>query len=184
MSGAAPEEHWLDRLAELQTRRHLLRAALAGAALTIPFARTRPAGAAGHGMRALSQDCTTGCRFSNQLRFGDALAGCWKGLERNLLTSSAVTLYLNPLYGMAVSGVAFGSAAYCTNQAILRQKAGAWDCEQPGCPGFDPHDKQYGPCASCDQMKGMCCPESAIPSGYQCCICCDPKGNGCKAPPC
>jgi hypothetical protein len=184
VSGAAPEEHWLDRLAVLQTRRQVLRAALAGAALTIPFARTRPAGASGRSLKAPSPDCERGCRFSNQLRYGDALAGCWKGLERGVLTTSAVTLYLNPLYGMAVGGVAFGTAAYCTNQAILRQKAGAWDCEQPGCPGFDPHDKQYGPCASCDQVKGMCCVTQTVLSGYTCCICCDPKGNGCKAPPC
>jgi hypothetical protein len=185
MSSAPPDEHWLDRLAVLQTRRQVLRAALAGAALTIiPFTGTRPARASRRGVRAATVDCAKGCEYANHLRTEDALNGCSKGADHGILASTALVLFVNPFQAIANTALSAAQFSLCQNQALLRQKAANWDCLKPGCPGFDPHDKQYGPCASCDRIKAMCCPESAIPSGYQCCICCDPKGNGCKAPPC
>ena len=56
------EEHWFDRLAAPQTRREILKAAVAGAALTLPFARTRPA-------RAATPNCFGGCDWTNHERY-------------------------------------------------------------------------------------------------------------------
>jgi hypothetical protein len=184
VSGTAPEDHWLDRLAVLQTRRQVLRTALAGAALTIPFARTRPARASGGSVKEGPQACTRGCEYVRQLRTADELGDCYKGQNRNFVVSTALFMFVSPLNAVLAAGTANIQGRFCVDQALLRQKAAHWDCLQPGCPGFDPRDKQYGPCASCDQVKGMCCPTPTVLSGYTCCICCDTKGNGCKAPPC
>jgi len=148
------------------------------------LARTGRARASGRRFKAASEACWKGCEYARQLRTEDALNACYTGRDRNFATATALTLFVNPLAGALASGASLAILNHCVDQALLQQKAGHWDCQQPGCPGFDVHDKQYGPCASCERVKGMCCPSQTVMAGYTCCICCDAKGNGCKAPPC
>jgi hypothetical protein len=189
MSDAA-REHWLDRLAAPQTRAQVLRAALAGAALTLPFARPTATRAAG---RKRNQDpcnakpgkdahaCQNGCFYAAHQQFYSRVDGC-SNLSATQFGVSAVTtlLLLNPALlavKIAAQNLAFDK---CREQALVKQKAMAFDCLFPNCPGFDPCGPG-GPCVDCSHVENAsCCPDTTSVFGYSCCAqCCAPNGVGC-----
>ena len=158
--------HWLSTP---RTRRQVLRAALAGAALTVPLGgRVAPARAAG------PHDCQKGCLWTAGRRFSAQYDHC----GARLISSNVIFYYL-PIVGAAESL----AAGLCLDRAALKHKASAWDCLQPNCPGFDPSGPD-GPCYDCTQSGGVCCPDPKQHTGYGCCTappggCC--KSDGCKS---
>jgi hypothetical protein len=200
MSDAA-REHWLDRLAAPQTRAQVLRAALAGAALTLPFARP----AAGRGAsRQRSQGpcnakpgkdpkaCQTGCLRTSNLRSGRQLDACeaafnkcWTGVDLAVSTGLLLaggwawaSLYSSEVDpGKTLCLVGFGK---CIDAALFLEKSRMYDCLQDNCPGFDPCGPD-GPCVDCSRVpNASCCPDTTSVLGYSCCAqCCAPNGVGC-----
>jgi hypothetical protein len=171
--------HWFDRLAERQSRRQVLKAAVAGVALTLPFVRAQTAAAA-------KPSCSTGCIWTNHARFDAQIRACNTASNYGLSSAVFLTFWLaapaQAVAGVLVEGV---KQVACQDQALLQQKAGAADCAAPGCPGFDPHGP-HGPCVDCDNARGgkgfACCPSSRNLTGYVCCVCCDTDSHdGCKA---
>lgn len=139
-----PTDHWLDRLSTSLTRRQALKAALAGASLTLPLGFVRTARAAG------PNDCRTGCLYTSGRTFEQAKNRCrlngWAG----------AATFINPLFYVTALGSLVAEVA-CLDVALLADKARAWDCYEPGCSGFDPKGKN-GPCEH-------------IPAGSKCCVC-------------
>ena len=146
-----------------RTRRQIMRAALAGAALTLPLARgVTPARAAG------PHDCQKGCRYTAGRRFNSQWSTCSaQGI------SSVVLLPFTPVS----SALKSLGAGLCADRTMLRLKASLYDCSRPGCPGFDPK----GPDGPCDGCRDKCCTCQASPNGYICCIfdCGDPDHQCC-----
>lgn len=150
-------------LAQPRTRRQVVRAALAGAALTLPLARgVTPARAAGQ------SDCRKGCLYTAGRRFDSQ----WDSCHAQLIGSTFLFFYA-PIAG-AIESL---QASLCADRAVLRFKASAYDCSRPGCPGFDPK----GPDGPCDGCRDNCCTCQASPNGYICCIfdCDDPDHQCC-----
>jgi hypothetical protein len=177
-------ESWFDRLAVPRTRRQVLQAALAGAALTLPLARpartyaaSRAGGAAAEGPCKVGKGngphaCQKGCFHTSNLQAQRRLDGCLHTAGGNL----ALAGYIGGLGFMTLAGASFGHSvvAYtCTEVALLQQKAMQRDCLDPNCPGFDPCG-QDGPCEYCSRSGGVCCPDSQTSTGYSCCACCGP----------
>ncbi len=185
MTDRAAPGNWLDRLAVAHTRRQTLKAALAGAAMTLPFARPGPAPASNPN-GAGPHDCAKGCQFTSHVHYRSRVATCrQQGISQGALAEGAA-LWLNPFYGVALQGGNLISYVRCNEQALLRQKAEGWDCLQPDCPGFDPYAPD-GPCWACNEAGGKCCPSPQSATGYGCCassICCDPATGGCKLSGC
>jgi hypothetical protein len=157
-----------DVLSVRRTRRQMLRAALAGAALTVPLVgRAAPARAAG------PSDCRKGCLWTAERRFISRWNVCV-----TTLGSGVFAFFYNPVVAVGRSL----AAERCTDRVIVQNKADAWDCSQPNCTGFDPSGPD-GPCYDCTQSGGICCPDSNQQSGYACCTrdggCCKP--DGCKS---
>lgn len=154
---------WLDRL----TRRQALKAALAGASLTLPLGFVGSARAAG------PSDCRTGCLYTSDRRYAQAQSRCevngWIGAATFLNPG----LYV-PAFGTLVAEIA------CKDAALLGSKARAYDCYQPNCSGFNPRGKD-GPCEHAPKDADCCpCPGSVI--GYVPCYTgCDPAGKCCAA---
>jgi hypothetical protein len=187
MSGNPPQEHWFDRLAAPQTRPQFLKAALAGAALTLPFARSAAARAVntrssanpcnakpGNGPTA----CRKGCFRTSNMQALRRLDVCRGALTQSLLASE----YLLPVFSfVSLLQIGIGSVPMdaCVEAVILRQKAMQRDCLYPNCPGFDPCGPD-GPCADCANVAGAsCCPSTDV-FGYSCCAqCCAKNGDGC-----
>lgn len=135
--------------------------------------------------------CQKGCLYYyNWTAFQADLDACTNaalvpGLAR-IVGGVAVGALISPLavyFTLAPKAVAdyfAGSriAASCHDQAIFTAKAHAWDCLQPGCPGFDPKSKgpAPGPCATCHDS---CCPDPAVANGYSCCLMCHSSGGCC-----
>lgn len=169
--------HWLDRLAVSQTRRQLVRSALAGAALTLPFARS----AAASGV-ADPHACRKGCFYTAQQQYLRASGICDQ--------SSGVPILLgNVLYPAFVApttallSLPLLQQYLCKEAVALAQKARQYDCLQPDCPGFDPKGPD-GPCELCVSSGGTCCPDQKQHTGYACCTaapagCC--KDDGCHS---
>jgi hypothetical protein len=170
MSDPAFPEHWFDRLAVRQTRRQVLRAALAGAALTLPFARTAPAQA--------DPDCSVGCSYSAGLAYDRESNACNKG-GVGIVTTFVVAalIYLGkPLTAAELNARSPYTA--CMDRALMGLKAKEFDCSSPGCPGFDPKGPD-GPCAHLPP-GAHCCPDISVANGYSMCAqCCSPTGKGC-----
>jgi hypothetical protein len=135
------------------TRRQALLAALAGAiGLTLPAAlRTAPAGA------TTVPDCQKGCQYVVGKRYADRMRTCRTEGEFD----SVIALF-NPLLGLVNLPLHWN----CEDNALLKSKAEAFDCYQPGCPGFDPFTSG-GPCEGC---QGYCCVCPATDVGYICCV--------------
>ena len=185
-------EHCFDRLAAPRTRRDVLGTALAGVALTLPFARSARAWGAARPARSTGcpvgktndpNACQKGCYYMSHTTYDNAARACGRFSNSIFYGGLASMLVgvLNPVYFAVNTGTAVLSESACRNRAILEQKARAFDCLQPGCPGFDPCGPD-GPCESCVAAKGLCCPDSRVIYGYSCCtICCSPKGDGCRS---
>lgn len=176
MTDIHPREHWLDRLAAPHTRRQSLKAAVAGVALTLTGVRSAPARAAGAGD---PHACRKGCLYTAHKQFAQRDEACWRA-SRHAVDRSVVTgLFISPLFQAAEVGTSLIEVVHCHNQALLRQKAMAFDCLQPNCPGFDPAGPQ-GPCEPCLAVAGaVCCPQQSSSIGYVCCSCCAQNGEGC-----
>ncbi len=157
-------EHWFDRLATPHTRRHGIKAALAGAtALTLPLVRAVPARAAD------ASGCQTGCLWTNGKNFTDAINAC-----------QVASSFIGGYVGYAGPGILFAYAAQrkpisekltmkCLDVAAIKSRSDAWNCSQPGCPGFNP-SQHNGPCDGCAGAGGTCCPDpSNNDTGYSCC---------------
>jgi hypothetical protein len=161
-------EHFPNPLAARRTRRQLLRAALAGAALTVPLVRgAAPARAAG------PHDCQKGCLWTADRRFRDRFDYCYgQGVLAN-------TFFV---FLPVLSAARLQLALLCMDRAVLQHKASSFDCSQPNCPGFDP-TAAGGPCEDCKKSGGICCPDPTQQQGYACCTqpggCC--KGDGCHS---
>jgi hypothetical protein len=181
----ASTQDWLDRLMTVRSRREALKMALAGAAaLTLPLARSRlqPADNA--------SACEQGCRYywgltayqaalSSCDNYGATVAAANFSM-RFLLTAQVTALGAFFTYvPNEVTAVLQGHSAQsaCYDQAVFNAKAHAWDCLQPGCPGFNPKAPD-GPCAPC---HANCCTCSQVAEGYICCIysCDDPDHSCC-----
>jgi hypothetical protein len=165
MSGETPGEHWLDLLAAPRTRRQVLTAALAGAAVTLPF--TRSARAA---IRRGPHDCQKGCFVASHIRFDRQTNACQDVGIANLV-QAGVLLFALP-GGLAVASVAPGLALMergsCLDRALIAEKAMQFDCLKDDCPGFDPEGPD-GPCGdSCKLVGGKCCPDPESAIGYTC----------------
>lgn len=159
-----PTDHWLDRLSLSLTRRQALRAALAGASLTLPLGLVRNARAAD------PNDCRTGCLYTSLRKFEQARNGC----DIRFFKAQA-TYLLNPALAVGQYLAAFA----CMETAVLVHKARAYDCYQPNCSGFDPKGKD-GPCEHIPAGSNCCvCPN--VPTGYVPCYfsCDDPKNRCC-----
>ena len=188
MSGAGGE-HWLDLLAARQTRRDVLRAALAGTALTLPLARPTAIHAANRRRGIASSPCKLGpsndpkacqkgCFATSNLRAGRAFARC---ANQGGLTILSGTLLLGPMGvfpTLATWGVGLIGETACQEAALLHQKATQFDCLKPNCPGFDPCGSD-GPCEGLPPDV-FCCPDQTSWNGYiPCAQCCSPTGSGC-----
>lgn len=160
-------EHWLDRLSAPRTRRQVLKAALAGASLTLPLnlVRSTPAHAAG------PSDCQVGCVYTANRKFQAARADCVNGYLSH--TATALLLF-SPVLLLSRE---VGKTA-CLDTAILANKARGYDCYQPNCPGFDPKGA-YGPCEHAPKDSHCCaCPNNPI--GYIPCYApCDDVDHSC-----
>lgn len=166
MGAPVSREHWLDRLAASQTRRQVLKAALAGAALTLPFA----SGARG-AATANPNACRKGCNYTAHKKFLQQSDRC----TASYLPSVGVSFFvLGFAHISTAAGVA--GAIECFDRALVTQKARFYDCLQPDCSGFDPKAKD-GPC---EGVVGLCCPCESCTQGYvPCAQCCNPNGDGC-----
>jgi hypothetical protein len=150
-------------LARPRTRRQVMRAALAGAALTLPLARgVNPARAAG------PHDCQKGCLYTADRRVV---------AQTNACSDSWNVAWLLFLIRPVDSAFKLRAASRCWDRALLRHKASSFDCGQAGCPGFDPS----GPDGPCDGCRDHCCTCQASPNGYICCVfdCDDPDHQCC-----
>jgi hypothetical protein len=171
---ASGSDHWLDLLAVRHTRRHALKAALAGAAFTLPLARSAPALADG------SQKCFKGCNFTAHQKYDNASKACHgtAGAASDLFhvgvnMSLGVSLFgvlANPLFVVAYSSYqGIVSEHKCVDTALMQQKVAQFDCQNPNnCGGFDP-GAPGGPCVSCNNTGGLCCPDQTSFTGYGCC---------------
>ncbi|HZQ66607.1 MAG TPA: hypothetical protein VFA66_15430 [Gaiellaceae bacterium] len=180
---APAEEHWFDRLA---TRRQVLTGALGAIALALPLVRTAAARATHLGCSAETSNnphaCQTGCFYATHKKFLATSDGCDAEYDISYGVALPIMLLINPDLGALSAWLQLAQYTNCLDLAMTRQKAEAFDCMQPGCPGFDPCGK-YGPCAVC--LEGAkCCPAPDDNQlGYVCCACCNPDtGEGCGAP--
>ncbi len=165
-------EHWLDLLAAPRTRRQVLKAALAGTALTLPFART--------GASLGADDphaCQKGCFYTSHKQYGSGVNACSR--DAGL---SYMTIGLTLPFALAIGAPTFmmASAKFnaCLDLALLKEKAMQRDCLSPNCPGFDPK----GPDGPCEGLPPnvFCCPTQSTFHGYSPCVqCCSKTGSGC-----
>jgi hypothetical protein len=174
MTGTS-SEHWFDRLATRHTRRQALKAALAGTALSLPLLRVDAADA------DTVHACQKGCLYTNHLNTDHTLnVTCF---ATGLATSNGY-LFGGAVFGMASFAIPGGlykeieAYVVCAQQALLQQKANAFDCSQPNCPGFNPKGTNGG-CAGC-MPTDACCSDQSVDQGFQCCECCGPNG-GCAS---
>lgn len=179
----ARDDHWFDRLTERQSRGQLLKTALAGAVLTLPFARSAEA-------RVAFIPCEQGCFYAAGKRQDRELAECAQ--KQNACTAGLFNrLHSIPVLNGAVFQLASSAClklhgaktAACYDQAILQKKATNWDCIKPDCPDFDPEGPD-GPCEEWVKLGLKCCPDPSSPVGY--CpagqgSCCHPAGKGCAS---
>jgi hypothetical protein len=173
MSGTS-SEHWFDRLATRHTRRQAFKAALAGTALSLPLLRVDTADA------DTVHACQKGCLYTNQLNtFHTMYTTCaLSGVGIDLAYSAILTFGFG-LFAIPAGyqkGLEVGET--CQHQALLQQKANAFDCSQPNCPGFNPKGTNGG-CANC-MPTDACCSDQSVNQGFQCCECCGPNG-GCAS---
>jgi hypothetical protein len=174
-------EHWLDRLAEQQpTRRQLLKAAIAGAALILPL---------GRGLNALAatthadcnvalgpgpNDCFRGCNSTAVAAYASANGKCHTAAS--ISPGEVVGVLLAGTYGVA--GIVLGGTSVarhglavvqaCADTAWLDYKKTVDDsCAKPFCPGWSPCELDY--CKSCERVGGVCCPDPGTKTGYYCC---------------
>lgn len=174
MSDAA-SGHWFDRLATRVTRRQALRATVAGAALTLPLARPRTAGADD------PSACKKGCMWTSHQNFCSDSDRC--GARADLV------IFLIYGYGPAAglgffslplsSYKGFREGLQCNDVALLNQKASQASCKEPFCPGFSP----YATGGPCDGVQDNCCPCGASDNGYIPCVyaCNDPSHSCCPS---
>jgi hypothetical protein len=173
MSSNTGHEHWLDLLAVPRTRRHVLKAALAGAALTLPFARPMTARAADD-----PHACQKGCAYTSHRQFEQGLNTCEKNAQLSALVLGGYGAALG--FGITSPAILIASTRWlaCQDLALLQQKATMFDCLQPNCPGFDPKGP-IGPCAGAP-ANVHCCPDQSVANGYSLCAqCCSKTGSGC-----
>jgi hypothetical protein len=171
VTGTRPQEHWLDRLAAGYTRRQVLKAALAGAALTVPFLRPKAAFAGD------STSCRTGCLYSSHQQTSKTMTACTTSPQ--VTTSSYYLGYASLGLGFLAVPLAIAESVVdnlkCNDLAILDEKARNWDCIQPNCPGFDPQHAA----GICENCSGVCCADQGVLNGYSCCSICSKSGSGC-----
>lgn len=178
-------EHWFDRLAAPHTRRQGLKAALATAALTLPFLRSGPARAANPNARG-PHDCQIGCFYASHKQYARQNDTCQSAAAIGGYQGLVTVLFGLIPFGFAQQGAAAITAVNCHDQALLRQKAMQYDCLQADCPGFDP-DGPDGPCEPCALLRAtgqncVCCPDPVNSPlvGYLYCARCNPEtGHGC-----
>jgi hypothetical protein len=160
-----PEEHWFDRLGVAYTRRQGMKAALAAAALALPF---RPGRA--EASHPTSDKCQKGCLYTVDRHYEQRLQTCNDQLAFGSALGMVETLYGRLLAATYQTGFTFINAVHCRNQTLLRKKSESYDCLKPGCPGFNP-DAPGGPCEPCEALRKSggdckCCPDPASPTGY------------------
>jgi len=172
-------EHWLDRLAAPQTRREGFKSALAGAALALPF--TTGTARADNPGGSTPNACRNGCYFKNQRTTNRELQRC----HADAHTAVSFATGLGGFVTLLLTAKARSTERYCVDRALLVEKATAYDCLQPDCPGFDPYG-ELGPCEPCAAVPGcLCCPSQVSSTGYDSCTsppyCCGtaPGGFGC-----
>jgi hypothetical protein len=190
MSAAPPREHWLDLLAARQTRRKVLKTALAGAALTLPFVRSAPGRAANPNGKTPNA-CQKGCDYTSHVFYDRDFAACDAKLPASYKTACGGGGYDKlPWYLLPVLGAPWraryeictswtNKLAPCYDQALLQQQAMQYRCTQADCPGFDPEGPR-GPCEIAKEQGNKCCPSQSSANGYiPCAVCCSPTGDGC-----
>jgi hypothetical protein len=178
-------ETWFDRLAAPHTRRQSLKAAALGvagaAAASLPLAGP-VAKAAGANPAA----CRKGCTWTASQEFVKASQSC----GHYFLAESFDGGFLNFISGgpllVGIGNVVYGNRIRrCLDRARYTFDGELTICEQPNCPGFDPHG-EGGPCETCKPPL-YCNPCQALESGYICCVypegdchgdCCT-VGSGC-----
>jgi hypothetical protein len=167
------ESHWLDRLAVRSTRREALRTVAAGAA-AVALPALRPSTAQAEG----PTDCRKGCLWTNRQRYRPRVEKCLT-IRRAAAAKIAGAGAYPALAVVLIPAAWIDALAYstCLDRAVLESKAGAYDCLQPNCPGFDPK----APGGPCDTCRDNCCTCQASDTGYICCVfsCGDPVHNCC-----
>ena len=178
--------YWLDGLMLGRTRREALKAMVAAlAVLSLP---SRP-GLVDLG--AANSLCQRGCLYYyNWTAYQAELDACVSSAEATGLarlvgeaalgaTISTLAVFFTEAPN-AVRAYMAGArvASGCHDRAVFNAKSHAWDCMQPGCPGFDPKVKgpAPGPCATCHDV---CCPDPAVANGFSCCSMCHSSGGCC-----
>jgi hypothetical protein len=167
--------HWFDRLAIRVTRRQALRATVAGAVVTLPLARPRPARADD------ASACRKGCVWTSHQNYDSDYLRC--GVRGELVT--ALIYGYGPAVGLGFFSIPLSTYKgmradlRCSDAALLRQKASQARCLEPFCPGFSPYAKG-GPC---DGVQDNCCPCATSPNGYIPCSydCKDPSHSCCPS---
>lgn len=175
MSGASPSEHWLDRLAETRpTRRGFVRTVLAGAALTLPFARGFPARAAGCTKENPANNPWAwrwACLVSSDNQYASAQSNCNKFRTTGDAGIAAYVL-LSPLSAISLAQVPLVKANYerareCLDRAVSDQASREQQvCLQRFQPGYSP----CSPGGPCDTCSYYCCPCAQVSSGAICCL--------------
>lgn len=178
MSGTG---HWFDRLTRPHTRRQAFKAALAGAAMTLPLARPAPAIAANAGPGA----CRKGCQWTNHRQADEAFSKCRNNFLYQYPHAVFLAFYKFPPAGIAEAVKLISDKQQCDDRALIAKKLRHYECLQPNCPGFDPESK-LGPCEPCSAVPGCaCCASATSFNGYDFCTsppyCCgtSPTGGGC-----
>jgi len=211
MSDGIPHEHWLDRLAEGHTRRRFLKTLLAGAALTLPLARSPHAfaGAAlASGCTATKgpgdHDCLLGCLTTADNRFEAAKSSCDTAAlaagvpvtaHSTALSGSALAVLLGPLGVLGALG-AYAGAGFASYRATTRAYASVYQAcidnatKAAKASSYDCTQPKcpgwdpcdpFGPCNDCTAAHVNCCPCTSNATGYCCCVHCADNGDGCKA---
>lgn len=181
-------EHWLDRLAERQTRGRFVASLVAGAAVTLPLARALPAFGAATRTYACSDIDTTainnnplafqqGCKFWASNTLYPALSAKCESIGSSIALSD-VWLILGPVAQIGGNAVAIAAAQVCQDRAVLQRDAQLYHCTEAYSPGFTP----CMPGGPCDNCTGICCVDPNVVSGFSCCT--PAPGGCCKADGC
>lgn len=182
-------DHWFDRFTAPHTRREGLRAALAGAAATLPFATSSasavPAKAAATS-RAIQADCFQGCTYVSRQNYANTTAGCFADGYFGGGGAAALAFLVSPPL-VTISNIVYqGRTRRCLDNARFNYRFDVSDCRKPNCNNFNPYEPG-GPCDGCPAGY-YCNPCPIVETGYICCVykrgdchgdCCADAGSGC-----
>ena len=181
-------EHWFDRLSRLQTRRTMLKGAVAaGAAVAVPALRLPNAWA------TPDEPCFKPCNIAAVTKWNSTLTsggpgGCKEGPLHGLLGS----VLTGPVSGAVLVVIGLAREASCHSSAELTYHRDALACRGSDCgdPGTYPFGTVPGPKAHCDPAQEIACGNTCCNNLDKCCQCqadgayiCCSAGSPCEPTP-